>query len=140
MLRHLIPLCLLLTACGTTQDHRARQYAREFNALDASTRQRALSGWVRIGDPRVAVYIALGKPREAPDIAMPPEPKDGTELWTFLGNLEESEMLSVRFRSTYDAVLMRVENGETLEVYFRDGAVETIQHLKVKPETAQIWE
>lgn len=55
-------LLLLLTACGTVQEHRARQLDADFAALEPATRERLLRGDTRIGDTPEAVYIALGTP------------------------------------------------------------------------------
>lgn len=56
-------LLALLAGCGSTQEHRARQYSTAFGGLSTEAQERALSGGITRGDSREAVYIALGPPQ-----------------------------------------------------------------------------
>lgn len=54
---------LLLSGCRTV-DTRIAEHAAEFNALDASTRQKIRRGLVEPGYTMTMVYIARGRPAE----------------------------------------------------------------------------
>lgn len=69
-------LSLSFVGCGSTSEHRARQYSTAFGALPDEAQQRALAGGITLGDSREAVYIALGPP-QGQMIA------DNVELWEY---------------------------------------------------------
>ncbi len=69
-------LTALLAGCGSTQEHRARQYSTAFGQLSPEAQQRALSGGITQGDSREAVYIALGPPQGQMRLA-------GIEVWEY---------------------------------------------------------
>lgn len=75
---------LTLAGCGSTQEHRARQYSTAFGKLDAPAQERALSGGIAIGDSREAVYIALGVPQGQSKI-------DNVEVWEYVARPVPSE-------------------------------------------------
>ncbi|GHB92897.1 hypothetical protein [Cerasicoccus arenae] len=56
-------IALVLSGCGSTQEHRARQYSEAYGLLSTETQQRLLTGGIQQGDSRQAVYIALGPPQ-----------------------------------------------------------------------------
>lgn len=70
----LVACCL--TGCGSTQEHRARQYSTAFGELPPEAQERALSGGISKGDSREAVYIALGPPQAQQRI-------DYVEVWEY---------------------------------------------------------
>jgi len=66
-----------LGGCGSTQEHRARQYSGAFGAMPEAQQQRVLRGTIAEGDSRKAVYIALGPPQAQRFVA-------GIEIWEYL--------------------------------------------------------
>ncbi|MEO0794877.1 MAG: hypothetical protein AAFX93_06935 [Verrucomicrobiota bacterium] len=60
---------LALAGCGTTHEHRARQYSHAYNGLPEGDQARLLRGEICAGDSREAVYIALGPPQAQYQIA-----------------------------------------------------------------------
>jgi len=73
----LLGLAALLAGCGSTQEHRARQYSQAFAAMSPSQQDRVLEGVIATGDSRKAVYIALGPPQAQRFIAH-------IEVWEYL--------------------------------------------------------
>lgn len=56
-------VCGALAGCGSVQQHRARQWQREFHQFPKEGQARLLTGHFRKGDSSLALYIALGQPR-----------------------------------------------------------------------------
>jgi len=74
--------CAGLVGC-TTQEHRARQYSRYFEALAPAKQERLARGQIGLGDRPEDVYVALG----APAHTYPIETVAGKEgwRWEYLG-------------------------------------------------------
>jgi hypothetical protein len=79
----LLGLVFGLVGCGTVQEHRARQYSRDFTALPPSTQERLRRATIARGDGPRAVYIALG----SPDHIVTPSLHRVT--WVYWGTLPE---------------------------------------------------
>lgn len=67
---------LVSFGCGSTREHRARQYSQVFQAMPSENQARALKGEIALGDSRELVYIALGPPQAQRIIA-------GIEIWEY---------------------------------------------------------
>ena len=120
-MRILPPLLLLvlLSACGTVQEHRARQMRRDFEQLPPAQRDAVIDGRVEQGFTRVMVYMALGNPRR--------ESRTGNRTtWTYYGWIDDSG----RFRSTGDLYAGRRDAMMQMTVEFRG---ELVASVKVEP-------
>lgn len=53
----------ILAGCDSTQAHRARQYSAAYSALPQETQRRSIAGMIKVGDPKEAVYVAMGAPQ-----------------------------------------------------------------------------
>lgn len=53
---------LLFAGCGTTQEHRVRQYKSTFSNYNEGLKADLRAGIVKTGYTRTMVYIALGEP------------------------------------------------------------------------------
>jgi len=67
---------LALAGCGSTQEHRARQYSNAFGQLPKEQQARVLEGGISLGDSREAVYIALGPPQAQQRV-------ENVEVWEY---------------------------------------------------------
>lgn len=114
-------LIFLLAGCGTTREHRIRQYASVFASLPASAQEEVRTGVVQPGQLPVQVYLIHGPPDRNTRYVVP-EVNPGDQ-WTYLGFLDDGV-----FRSSFDWVwLPRSRQLVTLVVSFgRDGTVENI--------------
>ena len=70
---------ILLAACGTVQEHRARQFSSAFDMFSAEKRESVLHAGIKEGWGPVAVYIALGTPEHAERV------DDRTVQWIYWG-------------------------------------------------------
>ncbi|WP_309398140.1 hypothetical protein [Cerasicoccus maritimus] len=59
----IVGVVTMLAGCGSTQEHRARQYSEAYGRLSPAEQERALAGGISQGDSMQAVYIALGSPQ-----------------------------------------------------------------------------
>lgn len=84
-----LPATLWLAACGTVQEHRARQFSAEFAGLPTKTQERVLQAGIETGWSPVAVYIALGTPEHAQRI------DDRTVRWIYWGHRREPVEITV---------------------------------------------
>jgi len=129
-MRALTLLCLLALAlaangCGSVQVHRARQHPATIDALAPQERDRVLSGAVRRGDPREAVYVALGSPAYARRIDA------DTSEWIYFGtraeagDVDAADPDALRFLSRSELRIPRPgEQRARLTVVFLEGRVE----------------
>lgn len=76
---------LLLTACGTVQEHRARHFSSVFQSLPPSTQELLLSGRVEPGMSSDAVYIAWGRPKFGYLVGNPDEADSFDFAWVYWG-------------------------------------------------------
>lgn len=93
----LVGLLLLAsgTGCGSTRDHRIRQYASQFKELSPERQEAVRLGEVNIGSTPLEVYLIYGPPNRDPQFAVP-SVKPGDQ-WTYLGFEDEG-----RFKSSFD--------------------------------------
>ncbi|MGE9297030.1 MAG: hypothetical protein ACQKBV_12155, partial [Puniceicoccales bacterium] len=77
-------LLVALAGCGSTQEHRARQYSHAFGQLPPAQQSRVLDGVIALGDSREAIYIALGPPQAQRFIA-------DVEIWEYMARPIPSE-------------------------------------------------
>ncbi|MCC5807348.1 MAG: hypothetical protein JJU00_13575 [Opitutales bacterium] len=113
---------LLLAACGTVQEHRARQFATAFEEFPAAKQETVLHAGIEEGWSPVAVYIALGTPEHAERL------DDRTVQWIYWGYRHEPVEITVPPRPVFHT---RSETGpaprgrpvEQMIITFRDDAV-----------------
>lgn len=108
------------------QDHRARQYDREFGHLPEPQRQMARMGELQKGMPPVAVYVALGTPDDY-------ESDNGQGVsWWYLGSGGgESDDLAA-FQPRTSTALRGAGVPSVLRVRFDKGVV---THWELRPQT-----
>lgn len=82
--------------CGSTAEHRIRQYPEAFQALPEDDRKRIRRSEIRVGDSPLHVYLALGPPNRNNRYVLP-EVRPG-ETWTYFGHFDEN---GDAFFSTY---------------------------------------
>lgn len=140
----LMILGLLLSGCGTTASHRARQYTQNW---PAETADRLDKGVVQHGDSRLMVYIAYGPPAYGPVLM-----GNDRERWEYLGyekplpalpNLGKSAFC---FATTNDVVFaspLKTSPSKRLRVEFDSqdtvcaiGLVDPLQPLHVRQLTS----
>lgn len=76
-----LPL-ILFSACGTVQDHRIRQYSRDYAKLPEAAQIRVKEGIIQIGDTPLMVYLALGYAKTEMTT------ESGELVWTYWAELE----------------------------------------------------
>lgn len=110
----LLPL-LLLCACGSVQEHRARQMRAGLDLLTPEQRAAAISGSVEPGFTELMVYVALGHPRERSSTG-------ARTTWIYYGWTDDTG----HFRSTADTVFASTATLQQLEVTLRNGIVQSV--------------
>ena len=147
MLCRLFAACLVLfmLGCGSTQDHRARQYSKDFNLLSVDEKALVKRGYVRLGMSPQAVYIALGAPlKNGGDMSMPDVDPLNLERWYYRGKLleltDESGWLSVLFASQFESVLSANLESEYLIVDFVGGQLSRVVHRDAEGESHTLIE
>lgn len=115
-------LCFLLLllgwncGCGTTQEHRIRQYPRMFEAMPPQTQQQIRQGRVEPGFSPLQVYLALGPPNGSSHYAPPPvQPGD---QWTYLGRPKQTG-----FQTSYDWAILPNQGLHRLVIVFSESGV-----------------
>lgn len=73
---------ILFSACGTVQDHRIRQYSRDYAKLPEAAQIRVKEGIIQIGDTPLMVYLALGYAKTEMTT------ESGELVWTYWAELE----------------------------------------------------
>ena len=141
----LLGVCLLWLGCGTTQDHRSRQYSRDFRELPEEQQTDVLLGRVRLGMSPEAVYVALGAPlSQGQDMSMPNVDALGFARWYYRGQIEASGEDAAGawavFRAQFDAVLSASIRGEIFVVDFSDRAVSKMWLLDREDQVLDVWE
>lgn len=134
-----------LTACGTTQDHRARQYSEAAAQLPDGVRAQVLAGRVAVGMSPEAVYIALGAPLEnGRAMYMPEVPEQGNHRWYYRGNSEalgrDDTGISIRFLSQFESVIPNTGDLQYLVVDFEDRKVAKIWLMDGQSKVLEMWE
>jgi len=79
----MILFLLTIVGCKSVQVHRARQYSKDWNALDSATQERVLNAQIQMGDPSKTVYITLGTPQYT-------YIKENLFIWIYLGTFREA--------------------------------------------------
>lgn len=114
-------ICLGSYGCGTTQQHRIRQYSQEFQSMLPPIQEKILQGIIEPGYSPLQVYLALGPPNRSSRFFPPPvQPGD---QWTYLG-IPSAE----GFRSSYDGSFLPDKDLQRLTVEFDNSGVTRI-HL-----------
>ena len=101
-----LAICLfamLLVACGSVQEHRSRQFAKEFREYPTAVQQRLLDATIAPGDSTRAVYVALGSP-----IYQFRDPA-GQLVWVYWGTAPESASAASVIDSPFLHFLSRSE-------------------------------
>ncbi|MEM7673242.1 MAG: hypothetical protein AAF212_07875 [Verrucomicrobiota bacterium] len=134
----------VLIGCGTTQDHRRRQYSRGFQSLSRDEQSLASEGKVALGMPPLAVYIAMGAPlKNGNDMSMPVVPQQGMDRWHYRGTLEKRneshEPNWIRFLSRFEGVVARPADVNYLVVEFTNGRVAKLWLMSREYEVLEIW-
>lgn len=80
-----LALLSLLAACGTVQEHRARQFSSDWQALAPDEQSRLGSATIAVGDTSKHVYIALG----SPNYTLPFDQATRTWTWVYWGIVPE---------------------------------------------------
>ena len=139
----MVAALLTLAGCNTFE-HRAKQKASVFAALDAATRTRLQNGEIRLGDTPDEVYIALGRPDEKKALT---SERNETSLWIYNRYWQEyqgeafvgSRPVYVKNPTTgavtvyYEPVRQPIyvnRSQERLRITFKDGKVSVVERPK----------
>ncbi|MGB0370463.1 MAG: hypothetical protein ACPGN3_03875 [Opitutales bacterium] len=136
---------LFFTACGTTQDHRRRQYSGAFSEQAVSVQNLIEQGKISVGMSPEAVYVALGAPlKNGIEMFMPNVPENGFDRWYYRGVFEQSGETAgdewIRFLSQFESVLPRADELQYLVVDFLDAEVVKVWLLGQGSEVIRVWE
>lgn len=114
-----IPLALCI-GCGTVQEHRIRQYSRDFATLPEETKNRVRAGIIQLGDTTLEVYLALGYAKTEEQS----EPS-GDTIWKYWVELEARPDLPAepryRFYSQNEMRFPALSKLHELTLTFREG-------------------
>lgn len=115
---------ILLAACGTTQEHRIRQQARQFAAFPAEIQAAIRAGHVETGFTGEMTYLALGFPVEKMNAR---GPLGTADYWLYPGvpdpDRKPSDPPSFGFRGRNDLIFRRAGEFQILVIGFRQGRV-----------------
>ena len=141
----LCAICFWVIGCGTTQDHRSRQYSRVFRNFSAQDQVDVLQGRVRLEMAPEAVYVALGAPlSQGRDMSMPTVDSESFERWYYRGQLTEEGSDEVGawvvFKAQFDSVLSASARGELFVVDFQNRRVSKMWLLDRDYTVLAEWE
>lgn len=120
-----LALLLLFTACGTVQEHRIRQYSRDYATLPQTIQDRVRDGIIQTGDTPLIVYLALGYAKTEETLA------SGDIVWTYWAELEPRPDLPaeprLRFYTQNEMRFPSLSNLHKVSLTFRDGKLISYQ-------------
>lgn len=132
-----IAILALLNACGTVQEHRARQFSADWNLLDAEAQSRIATATIQENDTNKAVYIALG----SPNYTLPYDWSSRTWTWVYWGSAPDGSApddTTLRFLSRGEIRLPAPKSErQALRVTFENQRVLHWELAQIDPEEAR---
>jgi len=119
----LLIFTLLMAGCGSTREHRIRQFSMAFEAMEPEERDRIREGRIEKGFSPLQVYLALGPPNRSGEFR--PPPVDPGDRWFYMGYMEDDI-----FRSSYEWV--RLPSGGLSKMTIEFGE-EGVREVKLEP-------